>query len=84
MTMRRGAAATAMCKIFTHRVVRLGVTPFDRWDPAPLDELATMFRLAMVDFDTVLHRLTDQQRRWLVAAITQTYGPHPWIKRLHT
>jgi hypothetical protein len=36
------------------------------------------------DFDTVLPVLTDQQRRWLVDAIKQTYGPHPWIKRLQT
>ncbi|MGW3848996.1 nucleotidyltransferase domain-containing protein [Streptomyces fagopyri] len=34
------------------------------------------------DFDAVLPVLTDQQRRWLVAVITDTYGPHPWVKRL--
>ncbi|GFE12794.1 hypothetical protein Sgleb_08410 [Streptomyces glebosus] len=34
------------------------------------------------DFDTVLPLLTKRQRRWLVDAITKTYGPHPWIKRL--
>jgi hypothetical protein len=34
------------------------------------------------DFDAVLPVLTDQQRRWLVATITDTYGPHPWVKRL--
>lgn len=34
------------------------------------------------DFDAVLPVLTDQQRRWLVDAITTTYGPHHWIKRL--
>lgn len=36
------------------------------------------------DFDTVLPVLTDRQRRWLIDAITQTYGPHPWIRRLQT
>lgn len=35
------------------------------------------------DFDAALPVLTDQQRRWLVDAISKTYGPHPWIKRLH-
>lgn len=34
------------------------------------------------DFDAVLPVLTKEQRRWLVDAITQTYGPHPWIRRL--
>ncbi|MGV9847491.1 nucleotidyltransferase domain-containing protein [Streptomyces sp. NPDC003442] len=34
------------------------------------------------DFDAVLPLLTEQQRRWLADAITQTYGPHPWNKRL--
>lgn len=34
------------------------------------------------DFDAALPVLTDQQRRWLVDAISKTYGPHPWIKRL--
>ncbi|MFF3689945.1 nucleotidyltransferase domain-containing protein [Streptomyces sp. NPDC002187] len=34
------------------------------------------------DFDAVLPVLTDQQRRWLVATITDTHGPHPWVKRL--
>ncbi|MBP2063430.1 nucleotidyltransferase domain-containing protein [Streptomyces iranensis] len=34
------------------------------------------------DFDAVLPVLTDRQRRWLVDAISKTYGPHPWIKRL--
>ncbi|MFE9997480.1 nucleotidyltransferase domain-containing protein [Streptomyces avermitilis] len=41
--------------------------------PRPKDE---------VDFDAVLPVFTDQQRLWLVDAITKTYGPHPWIKRL--
>ncbi|WP_164254546.1 amino acid transporter [Streptomyces sp. S4.7] len=34
------------------------------------------------DFDAALPVLTDQQRSWLVDAISKTYGPHPWIKRL--
>jgi hypothetical protein len=34
------------------------------------------------DLNAVLPKLTDQQRRWLVDAITQTYGPHPWTERL--
>lgn len=34
------------------------------------------------DFNAVLPMLTDQQRRWLLDAITETYGPHPWIKRM--
>ncbi|MFE7541522.1 hypothetical protein ACFU5X_12320, partial [Streptomyces platensis] len=34
------------------------------------------------DFDTVLPLLTKRQRRWLVEALTKTYGPHPWTKRL--
>ncbi|MGC4985347.1 nucleotidyltransferase domain-containing protein [Streptomyces sp. DT193] len=34
------------------------------------------------DFDAALPVLTDQQRRWLVDAISKTYGPRPWIKRL--
>ncbi|MER8003174.1 amino acid transporter [Streptomyces sp. NPDC095613] len=34
------------------------------------------------DFGAALPVLTDQQRRWLVDAISKTYGPHPWIKRL--
>ncbi|MGW1894158.1 nucleotidyltransferase domain-containing protein [Streptomyces sp. NPDC002004] len=34
------------------------------------------------DFEAVLPVLTDPQRRWLVEAISKTYGPHPWIERL--
>ncbi|MFD5315410.1 nucleotidyltransferase domain-containing protein [Streptomyces sp. NPDC127098] len=34
------------------------------------------------DFDAALPVLTDRQRCWLVDAISKTYGPHPWIKRL--
>jgi hypothetical protein len=30
----------------------------------------------------VLPLLTERQRRWLADAITETYGPHPWIKCL--
>ncbi len=36
------------------------------------------------DFDAVLPVLTDQQRHWLVDAITKTYGPHPWLGPLRT
>ncbi|NJQ07648.1 nucleotidyltransferase domain-containing protein [Streptomyces lonarensis] len=35
------------------------------------------------DFDAALPVLTYQQRRWLVDAISATYGPHPWARRLH-
>ncbi|MFS8204641.1 nucleotidyltransferase domain-containing protein [Streptomyces sp. CWNU-52B] len=41
--------------------------------PRPKDE---------ADFDAVLPVLTERQRGWLVGAITRTYGPHPWIRRL--
>ncbi|GAA1086497.1 nucleotidyltransferase domain-containing protein [Streptomyces javensis] len=41
--------------------------------PRPKDE---------ADFDAALPVLTDQRRRWLVDAISKTYGPHPWIERL--
>ncbi|MEE1737679.1 amino acid transporter [Streptomyces sp. BE147] len=41
--------------------------------PRPKDE---------VDFDAALPVLVDRQRRWLVDAITTTYGPHPWAERL--
>ncbi|MEV8095276.1 amino acid transporter [Kitasatospora sp. NPDC085879] len=34
------------------------------------------------DFATTLPTLGDDQRRWLVGAITQAYGPHPWNDRL--
>ncbi|MFD9396352.1 nucleotidyltransferase domain-containing protein [Streptomyces sp. NPDC060000] len=34
------------------------------------------------DFDAALPVLTGQQRRWLIHAIAETYGPHPWIRRL--
>ncbi|WP_199810711.1 hypothetical protein [Streptomyces rimosus] len=34
------------------------------------------------DLDAVLPVLTGRQRRWLVAAITGTYGCHPWVRRL--
>ncbi|GAA4061623.1 nucleotidyltransferase domain-containing protein [Streptomyces shaanxiensis] len=34
------------------------------------------------DFDAALPVLTDQQRQWLVDAISMTYGAHPWSRRL--
>ncbi|MCL8011584.1 amino acid transporter [Streptomyces sp. AS02] len=34
------------------------------------------------DFDAALPVLTDQQRQWLVDAISLTYGAHPWAGRL--
>ncbi|MFG2578751.1 nucleotidyltransferase domain-containing protein [Streptomyces malaysiensis] len=34
------------------------------------------------DFDAVLPSLTDRQRRWLMDAVTKTYGSHPWTMRL--
>lgn len=34
------------------------------------------------DFDAALPLLTEQRRRWLADAITKSYGPHPWSKRL--
>ncbi|MFE7836391.1 nucleotidyltransferase domain-containing protein [Streptomyces sp. NPDC057474] len=34
------------------------------------------------DFDAVLPVLADRQRQWLIDAIAETYGPHPWAERL--
>ncbi len=41
--------------------------------PRPKDEAA---------LDAALPTLTDDQRHWLVRAITQAYEPHPWADRL--
>jgi hypothetical protein len=42
-------------------------------EPRPKDE---------ADLDAALPTLSDNQRHWLVHAITQAYGPHPWADRL--
>jgi hypothetical protein len=42
-------------------------------EPRPKDE---------ADLGAALPTLTDHQRHWLVHAITQAYGPHPWANRL--
>lgn len=34
------------------------------------------------DLDAALPTLTRHQRLWLVHAVTQVYGPHPWADRL--
>ncbi|MFK8844012.1 nucleotidyltransferase domain-containing protein [Streptomyces sp. Ac-502] len=34
------------------------------------------------DFDAALPVLTERQRGWLADAITDTYGPPPWLGRL--
>jgi hypothetical protein len=34
------------------------------------------------DFTAILPLLTDRERGWLHAALTTTYGPHPWQTRL--
>ena len=41
--------------------------------PRPKDE---------ADLKALLPALTGPQRDWLVHAITQAYGPHPWAERL--
>ncbi|MFD4117466.1 nucleotidyltransferase domain-containing protein [Streptomyces niveus] len=41
--------------------------------PRPKDE---------ADFTAVLPLLTDERRDWLAAAISLTYGTHPWLARL--
>jgi hypothetical protein len=35
-----------------------------------------------VDFTAMLPLLAAGQRRWLVHAISDTYGDHPWMARL--
>ncbi|MDQ1023973.1 hypothetical protein QF035_001555 [Streptomyces umbrinus] len=42
-------------------------------EPRPKDE---------TDLAAALPVLTDDQRQWLVHAITQAYGAHPWVSRL--
>ncbi|MEU9779713.1 amino acid transporter [Streptomyces phaeochromogenes] len=42
-------------------------------EPRPKDE---------TDLAAALPVLTDDQRHWLVHAITQAYGAHPWVSRL--
>ncbi|HEY2552614.1 MAG TPA: amino acid transporter [Streptosporangiaceae bacterium] len=35
-----------------------------------------------LDFTAVIGVLDDDQRRWLSAAISLAYGPHPWLERI--